>query len=232
MAGRPLRRLQAQTLAPFADWVPPKPRYVKPTASGMASVSEAPHPAFRSKKHGVVVVWDGIDDYGDSIEYEPNAVAVREGGEYLFSGLQGLAAFHDEDSRKPYSVILPAGATYAEALSYILSALDKYPTAAQMPPALFEGLYKSKGSSYGRITMKWGMAPSQWLRPREQRKKNPGPDLVDWAILGILDAEGPLTVDEIVYYSALLSRLDVLKGLQRLVQSGEVGQTGRKYYKA
>jgi hypothetical protein len=48
----------------------------------------------------------------------------------------------------------------------------------------------------------------------------------DWAVLSILEAEGALGVDQIVYYSGLLSKLDVLTSLQRLVAGGRVVRRG------
>ena len=48
----------------------------------------------------------------------------------------------------------------------------------------------------------------------------------DWVVLSILQAEGPLGVDRIVYHSGLLSKLDVLTSLQRLVTAGRVVRRG------
>lgn len=48
----------------------------------------------------------------------------------------------------------------------------------------------------------------------------------DWAVLSILEAEGPLGVDRIVYHSGLLSKLDVLTSLKRLVAGGKVVRRG------
>ena len=54
----------------------------------------------------------------------------------------------------------------------------------------------------------------------------------DWAVLNILQAEGPLGVDRIVYHSGLLSKLDVLTSLQRLVAVGRVVRRGTTLFAA
>ena len=47
-------------------------------------------------------------------------------------------------------------------------------------------------------------------------------DLNDWAVLSILQAEGPLSLDKIVWHNGAMSRLDTMTSLKRLLERGEV----------
>jgi len=169
MAGRPLRRLRNALLQnplvgdpvhPFADWVPPRRRY--------EGQEEGPHPAFRSPEKGIVVVWDAYDYDGEPQSYEPHELAVSSGGTFYFTGLWGGER---EDGRSiPYMTEIPAGATQQEVIGHVLRALDEYPYAKTMPPALFHGIAKQARDKYGEIHMGWGVAPESWLRLRNRSR--------------------------------------------------------------
>ena len=140
--------------APIGKWTPPKPRYV-----GQA---EGEHPAFRAPRSSLVLIWDVMDTNGEPVPYEPTRVMVRNGGQYYFDGLRGLDWTYDDETF--YGTQLHEGSTQEETIAQILNALDQYPTANRMPPALFHGVHKLRSAPVGSIHISWGVAPESWLR--------------------------------------------------------------------